>query len=123
WSERRGRSRVQDRGLLLRLHDRVAVGWHPPGGAVAVDVTHAAVGGRRGGGAGRGQPGRGGRGAAREGRVVLSQAVTVGGRPGTGVAQGGVIQTADGQWYAMLFQDEGPLGRSPQLVGVTWDDD
>ena len=58
-----------------------------------------------------------------EGRVVLSQGVTVAGRPGTGVAQGGVVQTSDGQWYAMLFQDEGPLGRSPQLVGVTWDDD
>ena len=58
-----------------------------------------------------------------EGRVVLSQGVTVGGRPGTGVAQGGVVQAPDGQWYAMLFQDEGPLGRSPQLVGVTWDDD
>ncbi|WP_199743960.1 family 43 glycosylhydrolase [Verrucosispora sp. FIM060022] len=62
-------------------------------------------------------------GGAWEGRVVLSQGVTVGGRPGTGVAQGGVVQTYDGQWYAMLFQDEGPLGRSPQLVGVTWDDD
>lgn len=57
-----------------------------------------------------------------EGRVVLSQGVTVAGRPGTGVAQGGVVQTPDGQWYAMLFQDEGPLGRSPQLVGLTWDD-
>ncbi|NKY38206.1 glycoside hydrolase family 43 protein [Cellulomonas septica] len=58
-----------------------------------------------------------------EGRVVLSQAVTVAGRPGDGVAQGGVVQAADGRWYAMLFQDEGPLGRSPQLVRVTWDED
>lgn len=58
-----------------------------------------------------------------EGRVVLSQAVPVAGRPGGGVAQGGVVHAADGQWYAMLFQDEGPLGRSPQLARVTWDDD
>ncbi|WP_444661963.1 glycoside hydrolase family 43 protein [Cellulomonas sp. CW35] len=57
-----------------------------------------------------------------EGRVVLSQAVPVAGRPGDGVAQGGVVQAADGQWYAMLFQDEGPLGRCPQLARVTWDD-
>lgn len=58
-----------------------------------------------------------------EGRVVLRQAVPVAGRPGGGVAQGGVVQAADGQWYAMLFQDEGPLGRSPQLARVTWDED
>lgn len=58
-----------------------------------------------------------------EGRVVLSQAVPVAGRPGGGVAQGGVVQAPDGQWYAVLFQDEGPLGRSPQLARVTWDED
>ena len=58
-----------------------------------------------------------------EGRVVLSQAVPVAGRPGGGVAQGGLVQAPDGQWYAMLFQDEGPLGRCPQLARVTWDDD
>lgn len=58
-----------------------------------------------------------------EGRVVLSQAVPVAGRQGGGVAQGGVVQAADGQWYAMLFQDEGPLGRAPQLAHVTWDDE
>lgn len=57
-----------------------------------------------------------------EGRVVLRQAVTVAGRPGGGVAQGGVVHAPDGQWYAMLFQDEGPLGRCPQLARVTWDD-
>jgi len=57
-----------------------------------------------------------------EGRVVLDQAVPVAGRPGGGVAQGGVVQAPDGQWYAILFQDEGPLGRSPQLARVTWED-
>jgi beta-xylosidase len=58
-----------------------------------------------------------------EGRVVLRQAPRVAGRTGTGAAQGGVVQAADGQWYAMVFQDEGPLGRSPQLARVTWGDD
>lgn len=58
-----------------------------------------------------------------EGRVVLARAVPVAGRQGDGVAQGGVVQAPDGQWYAMLFQDEGPLGRSPQLARVSWDED
>jgi beta-xylosidase len=58
-----------------------------------------------------------------EGRVVLSQAVPVEGRKGRGAAQGGVVQTPGGHWYAMVFQDEGPLGRSPQLASVTWDED
>jgi beta-xylosidase len=58
-----------------------------------------------------------------EGRVVLSQAVPVEGRTGDGAAQGGVVKTPDGHWYAMVFQDEGPLGRSPQLASVTWDED
>lgn len=62
-------------------------------------------------------------GGAWEGRVVLSQAVQVEGRAGDGAAQGGVVQAADGQWYSMIFQDEGALGRSPQLALVTWDAD
>jgi beta-xylosidase len=55
-----------------------------------------------------------------EGKVVFSQKATVEGQAGDGAAQGGVIQAADGEWYAMLFQDEGPVGRSPQLAHVTW---
>ncbi len=39
-----------------------------------------------------------------------------------GVAQGGVVDTPDGQWYAMLFQDYGALGRIPVLVPVDFDD-
>ena len=39
-----------------------------------------------------------------------------------GVAQGGVVQAADGSWYAMLFQDHGSVGRIPVLVPVTWED-
>ena len=39
-----------------------------------------------------------------------------------GVAQGGIVQAADGSWYAMLFQDHSSVGRIPVLVPVTWED-
>ena len=39
-----------------------------------------------------------------------------------GVAQGGLIDTPDGRWYAMLFQDHGAEGRMPVLVPVRWED-
>jgi len=48
-----------------------------------------------------------------EGRVVLEDA---------GIAQGGIIDTPDGQWYALLFGDRGAVGRIPYLVPVTWED-
>ncbi|MBQ2546336.1 MAG: family 43 glycosylhydrolase [Clostridia bacterium] len=38
-----------------------------------------------------------------------------------GVAQGGLVDTPDGDWYAMLFQDHGAVGRIPVLVPVTWE--
>ncbi len=39
-----------------------------------------------------------------------------------GVAQGGLIDTPDGNWYAYLFQDHGAVGRVPYLVPVKWED-
>ncbi|MBE9462689.1 glycoside hydrolase 43 family protein [Dyadobacter subterraneus] len=39
-----------------------------------------------------------------------------------GVAQGGLIDTPDGKWYAYLFRDYGAVGRIPYLVPVTWKD-
>jgi len=48
-----------------------------------------------------------------EGRVGLED---------KGVAQGCLIDTPDGRWYAMLFQDNGSVGRSSWLVPVTWED-
>lgn len=48
-----------------------------------------------------------------EGRVALED---------QGVAQGCLIDTSDGKWYAMLFQDNGSVGRSPWLVPVKWED-
>ena len=38
-----------------------------------------------------------------------------------GVAQGGLVDTPDGRWFAMLFQDHGAVGRIPVLVPVTWE--
>lgn len=48
-----------------------------------------------------------------EGRIALQD---------QGVAQGGLIDTPDGKWYAYLFQDHGAVGRIPYLVPVTWVD-
>lgn len=41
----------------------------------------------------------------------------------SGVAQGGIVDTPDGDWYAVLFQDHGAVGRIPVLVPVTWQND
>lgn len=40
-----------------------------------------------------------------------------------GIAQGGIVDTPDGKWYSILFQDRGAVGRIPVLVSVTWEDD
>lgn len=42
---------------------------------------------------------------------------------GQGVAQGGLVDTPDGDWYAVLFQDRGAVGRIPILVPVHWEGD
>ncbi|GAT63425.1 glycoside hydrolase family 43 protein [Paludibacter jiangxiensis] len=38
-----------------------------------------------------------------------------------GVAQGGMIDTPDGRWFAYLFQDHGSVGRIPYLVPMKWE--
>jgi beta-xylosidase len=38
-----------------------------------------------------------------------------------GVAQGGLIDTPDGQWFSYLFRDYGSVGRIPYLVPVKWE--
>ncbi|HYG34045.1 MAG TPA: glycoside hydrolase 43 family protein [Clostridia bacterium] len=47
-----------------------------------------------------------------EGRVALQD---------KGVAQGGLIDTPQGDWYALLFQDHGAVGRTPFVVPVKWE--
>jgi beta-xylosidase len=49
-----------------------------------------------------------------EGRLALQD---------KGVAQGGLIDTPDGKWFAYLFRDYGSVGRIPYLVPVKWVDD
>ncbi len=39
-----------------------------------------------------------------------------------GVAQGGIVDTPDGKWFAYLFQDHGAVGRIPYLVPMEWKD-
>ena len=39
-----------------------------------------------------------------------------------GVAQGGIFDTPDGKWYALLFRDSGPVGRMAHLVPMVWKD-
>jgi len=36
----------------------------------------------------------------------------------SGVAQGGIVQSNDGKWYSIMFQDHGALGRIPVLVPI-----
>lgn len=37
-----------------------------------------------------------------------------------GVAQGAIVDTPEGDWYAMMFQDHGAVGRIPTLQPVFW---
>ena len=47
-----------------------------------------------------------------EGKIALQE---------NGVAQGGIFDTPDGKWYAMLFRDSGGVGRIPWLIPVSWE--
>ncbi len=38
-----------------------------------------------------------------------------------GVAQGGIVDTPDGKWFAYLFRDNGSVGRIPYIVPVKWE--
>lgn len=53
-----------------------------------------------------------------EGRVVLDAAMRT--YPG-GVAQGGIVNTPEDGWYAMLCQERGAAGQCPVLVEMRWE--
>ena len=40
----------------------------------------------------------------------------------SGIAQGGIVDTPDGKWYGILFQDRGAIGRVPVLVPMEFKD-
>ncbi len=39
-----------------------------------------------------------------------------------GIAQGGLVDTPDGKWYAYLFGDRGGVGRIPYMIPIEWQD-
>lgn len=41
----------------------------------------------------------------------------------TGGPQGGIVQTPEGGWYSIMFQDYHSVGRIPVLVPVNWGED
>ena len=41
----------------------------------------------------------------------------------SGIAQGGIVDTPDGKWYSILFQDHGAVGRIPVIVPLHWEND
>jgi len=49
-----------------------------------------------------------------EGKVILKD---------RGIAQGSIIDTPQGEWYAYLFRDYGAVGRIPYLVPMRWVED
>ena len=55
-----------------------------------------------------------------EGRVLLDDDLDF---YNMGVAQGGIVDTPEGEWYSVLFQDHGAVGRIPILVPVIWEDE
>lgn len=46
-----------------------------------------------------------------------------GGYYNLGVAQGGMVDTPEGDWYLFMFQDRGALGRAPMLMPCGFDED
>lgn len=48
-----------------------------------------------------------------EGRVFLRD---------SGIAQGGLVDTPGGGWFAYMFQDHGAVGRVPHIIPVEWRD-
>lgn len=54
-----------------------------------------------------------------EHKVILSDNM---GYPGHGIAQGGIFQASNGEWYGFLFQDHEAVGRIPYLAPCRWVD-
>lgn len=40
-----------------------------------------------------------------------------------GIAQGGIVDTPKGEWYSVMFQDHGAVGRIPVICPIHWEDD
>lgn len=55
-----------------------------------------------------------------EEKIVYQKGI---GGSSAGLAQGGIVDTINGDWYAFLFQDRGGIGRSPSIIAVNWEQD
>jgi len=53
-----------------------------------------------------------------EERMILDKSLG-----GKAVAQGGIVDTPDGDWYAFLFKEPNASGRVPTLVPLRWSED
>jgi len=54
-----------------------------------------------------------------ESKIIMEDDIS---KPGGGVAQGCIVDTPEGEWYAYLFQDHGAAGRMPYLLDCKWVD-
>ena len=54
-----------------------------------------------------------------DGKVLLDHDM---GFHNKGVAQGGIFNTGTGEWYSLMFQDHGSVGRIPVLVPFIWEE-
>ncbi|SEU25341.1 Beta-xylosidase [Lacrimispora sphenoides] len=54
-----------------------------------------------------------------EGKVIFENDM---GFHNKGVAQGGIFDTGSGEWYSLMFQDHGSVGRIPVLVPFIWEE-
>ena len=53
------------------------------------------------------------------GRVIFDEDL---GYRGAGIAQGPVVDSPDGRWWALWMQDMGAVGRCPVLIPLKWED-
>lgn len=58
-------------------------------------------------------------GGAWEEKVIYQAGI---GSSKAGLAQGGIVSTQFGDWYAFLFQDMGAVGRVPSILSVKWEE-
>lgn len=54
-----------------------------------------------------------------EHRLIMNDSLSY---PPNGLHQGGMVQLKNGDWWFVIMQDRGPIGRVPCLVPVTWKD-
>lgn len=53
------------------------------------------------------------------GRIIFDEDL---GYRGAGIAQGPVVDSPDGRWWALWMQDMGAVGRCPVLIPLRWED-